>query len=294
MASGRHAAGKHRRATAPTSPRSQLSAAGIQPLPLPQQRAQDRVSSRIGRVERPTEQRPPGRPTSLGATPFAVAGVAAVAVAAVGGVALPGTNMPSADTAAADLAFQRIPLDQQLDALRSDASVLAERASRAQERIALEEARARAREEAKRRAEEAKRRAEMLRPKYALPIAGGYVITATFGDYGSRWSTMHKGLDFAVPVGTTVHAVADGTIVKAGWDHWWGWHIVIRHKDGTESYYCHLSSFIQRRGEVKAGEAIARSGNTGNSSGPHLHLEIHVDGNPVDPARWLRQHGLDP
>ncbi|WP_267593262.1 M23 family metallopeptidase [Carbonactinospora thermoautotrophica] len=280
-------AGKHRRATAPTSRRSQLNAAGIQPLPP--QRAQGRVHSRI---ERRPEQRPPGRPASLGATPFAVAGVAAVAVAAVGGVALPGTDVEAAraDAAAADLALQRIPLDQQLHALRSDASALAERASRAQERLELKEAQERAR----RLAEEQRRRAELLRPKYALPISGDYVITATFGDSGSRWSTVHKGLDFAVPSGTKVRAVADGTIIKAGWDHWWGWHMVVRHKDGTESYYCHLSSFVRRRGPVKAGETIARSGNTGNSSGPHLHLEIHIDGNPVDPARWLRKHGLDP
>ncbi len=215
-------------------------------------------------------------------------------MAAVGGVAVAGQNSSPSTDAASPTASAQLPVDQQFNALRSDAAQLAERASREQERISLEEARRKAEAERKRAAEAERKRLEALRPKYVLPINGDYRITARFGEVSGLWSKSHTGLDFAISSGTPVHAVTDGTIVFAGWDQFYGRYIRVRHKDGSESWYCHLSAFVRMRGTVQAGDVIGRVGSTGNSTGPHLHLEIRIDDEPINPATWLREHGLNP
>jgi murein DD-endopeptidase MepM/ murein hydrolase activator NlpD len=188
------------------------------------------------------------------------------------------------------------PLDVQLRQLRGDTTELMTRASRAQERAELAELRKRkaaALAAAKRRAEALRKAAEARRPKFALPMSD-YDLTATFGQTSNLWSSSHTGLDFAAPLGTPVESVSDGVIVEAGWGGPYGWRARVRHKDGTETWYCHLSSFVQRSGSVKAGEVIGRVGATGNVTGPHLHLEVRVNDQPVNPMTWLRGHGLEP
>jgi murein DD-endopeptidase MepM/ murein hydrolase activator NlpD len=153
-------------------------------------------------------------------------------------------------------------------------------------------------DEALRAAEQAANRArlaaEQARPKWILPVHG-YHLTAGFGEYG-LWSHAHTGQDFACPTGTPVHALGDGTIIFAAWDGAYGNKIAIQHAGGLVTWYAHLSAFESKVGEkVKAGQLIGLVGSTGNTTGPHLHLEIrpHED-DPIDPMPWLRAHGLHP
>jgi murein DD-endopeptidase MepM/ murein hydrolase activator NlpD len=128
---------------------------------------------------------------------------------------------------------------------------------------------------------------------YWLPTHD-YELTARFGAGGGLWSGMHAGLDFAAPAGTPVRAVAGGRVIEAGWDGAYGWRITVRHRGGTETWYCHLSEMLITGDRVAAGQRIGRVGSTGNSTGPHLHFEVHPDGgSAVDPLPWLASHGLD-
>ncbi len=128
-----------------------------------------------------------------------------------------------------------------------------------------------------------------------------YALSASFNQAGGMWAHKHSGQDFAVPIGTNVVAAHGGTVVKAGGNGAgdgpaYGNAIVIRHGNGTYSQYAHLSKINVRIGQiVKTGQSIAKSGNTGNSSGPHLHFEIRTTpnyGSAVDPVAFLRAHGV--
>lgn len=94
--------------------------------------------------------------------------------------------------------------------------------------------------------------------------------------YGPRWGRLHTGIDLGIPVGTPVVASLSGQVIIAGWLEGYGNTIVIRQPDGkTETYYAHLSSFQVKVGEVvKQGQLIAKSGNSGRSTGAHLHFEM--------------------
>lgn len=188
-------------------------------------------------------------------------------------------------------------LDAQLAGVTRGADDFADRASRTQQRIDLkqrqlrEQRRRKAAEAAHRKAEATRK--EALRPKFALPVAQRGV-GELFGAAGSMWSSRHTGLDFPVPMNTPVMAVTDGT-VEAKWNPFYGNMVIVTAPDGTETWYCHLASAKIRAGHVKAGEVIAYAGSSGNSSGPHLHLEVHPGGgDAIDPLAWLRSHGLDP
>ncbi|MDX3749753.1 M23 family metallopeptidase [Streptomyces sp. AK08-02] len=128
-----------------------------------------------------------------------------------------------------------------------------------------------------------------------------YTLSAGFNQAGSMWSSTHSGQDFAVPSGTKVVAAHGGTVVKAGGNGAgdgpaYGNAVVIRHGNGTYSQYAHLSRINVKVGQVVAtGQRIALSGNTGNSSGPHLHFEIRTTanyGSAVDPVAFLRGKGV--
>ncbi|MFD8146223.1 peptidoglycan DD-metalloendopeptidase family protein [Streptomyces sp. NPDC059708] len=128
---------------------------------------------------------------------------------------------------------------------------------------------------------------------WSLPTSS-YTLTSHYGDAGSMWSSgHHTGLDFAAPTGTPVKAVGGGTVVSAGWSGAYGYRIVLRLADGTEVWYCHLSSMSVTSGSVGAGETIGRVGATGNVTGAHLHLEVRKGGSTVDPLSWLTARGLD-
>ncbi|MFI2509345.1 M23 family metallopeptidase [Streptomyces sp. NPDC018972] len=128
-----------------------------------------------------------------------------------------------------------------------------------------------------------------------------YKLSASFAQNGGMWASKHSGQDYAVPTGTPVMATHGGTVVKAGPNGAgdgpaYGNAVVIKHGNGTYSQYAHLSQVDVKIGQiVKTGQKIALSGNTGNSSGPHLHFEIRTTpnyGSAVDPAKFLRANGV--
>ena len=124
----------------------------------------------------------------------------------------------------------------------------------------------------------------------ALPIKDGK-ITTPFGKKGKMWSSgMHTGVDFAIPSGTDILAVADGKVANANWGKSYGTQIVQK-LEGQNAWviYAHLSKSLVKPGdEIKKGQHIGESGNTGNSSGPHLHFEMR------DNIRWSAGKDLDP
>ncbi|MEU3351903.1 M23 family metallopeptidase [Streptomyces sp. NPDC037389] len=129
---------------------------------------------------------------------------------------------------------------------------------------------------------------------FTLPVAS-YTLTAGFGQAGNMWSANHTGEDFAAPTGSPVKAVGGGTVTQAGWAGAYGYRIVLTLDDGTEVWYCHLSSMVVTSGKVGTDTVIGRVGATGNVTGPHLHLEVRPGGGaPVDPLSWLRGRGLEP
>ncbi|WP_030599595.1 M23 family metallopeptidase [Streptomyces fulvoviolaceus] len=128
-----------------------------------------------------------------------------------------------------------------------------------------------------------------------------YTLSASFAQSGSMWNSTHSGQDFAVASGTQVFAAHGGTVVKAGSSgagdgSAYGNAIVIKHGNGTYSQYAHLSRIQVKVGQVvTTGQRIALSGNTGNSSGPHLHFEIRTTanyGSAIDPVAFLRSKGV--
>ena len=130
-------------------------------------------------------------------------------------------------------------------------------------------------------------------PTHSSPVPGAR-LTAHFGDGGDHWgSGKHTGLDFAAPSGTPVKAVAAGSVVSAGWDGPYGLRVVVKHTDGTSSTYSHLSRTAVSSGKVAVGQTVGYLGSTGNSTGPHLHLEIvAAQGGFVDPLAWLHGKGV--
>ncbi|RMI28494.1 hypothetical protein EBN03_29875 [Nocardia stercoris] len=124
---------------------------------------------------------------------------------------------------------------------------------------------------------------------FAKPVAG--VLTSGFG---SRWGTFHHGIDLAAPIGTPIFAVTDGSVIDAGPAQGFGLWVRLRHPDGTVTVYGHVNTMNVTVGQhVTAGQQIATVGNRGDSTGPHLHFEVHPGGgNPVDPQTWLTAHGI--
>lgn len=127
-------------------------------------------------------------------------------------------------------------------------------------------------------------------PTFLKPISGGR-LSSKFGKRKAPTkgaSTYHKGVDWATPVGTSVAASSDGTVIRAGWGSGYGYCIYIEHPDGKVTRYGHLSKILVKTGQsVRQGEKIALSGNTGVSSGPHIHFEILVNGVQVNPLNYL-------
>ncbi|WP_330339074.1 M23 family metallopeptidase [Streptomyces sp. NBC_00557] len=173
----------------------------------------------------------------------------------------------------------------------ADAAAKAEKEAAAKAAAAKEKAEADAE-----KAAEAKRLAELAK-QYTLPVVS-YTITGTFGQPGAMWSSgYHTGLDFAAPTGTLIKAVHSGTVTEAGWAGAYGYRTVLTLDDGTELWFCHQSSINVSVGQkVSTGQVIGRVGATGNVTGPHLHLEVHPNGQAtgIDPAPWLRDKGLNP
>jgi murein DD-endopeptidase MepM/ murein hydrolase activator NlpD len=147
-----------------------------------------------------------------------------------------------------------------------------ERASRGQDRAA------------------AARTDEKVQDIWLLPL-DEYEFTAP---YGVRWGKLHAGVDLAISEGTVYSAVHGGKVILAQWYGGYGYCIMIDHGNGLVTVYGHSSELLVKQGDtVKAGQVIGVVGSTGHSTGPRLHLEIHVNGTAVDPVPWFKQHGVD-
>lgn len=166
----------------------------------------------------------------------------------------------------------------------------------AQQATAQGKAAAKKASDAKKKAEDKKKAAKKNAASWKSPVKK-YTLSASYGTGGARWAAKHSGQDFAVPVGTDVVAAHKGTVVKAGPNGAgdgpaYGNAVVIKHSNGKYSQYAHLSKVNVKIGQtVKTGQKIALSGNTGNSSGPHLHFEIRTTpnyGSALNPAAFLR------
>ena len=213
-----------------------------------------------GRHRKPSRNNGPAYVTAATLAAFAVSGLnvpGAIGAARESGVSASSQQLQQARTIAAGQLRQTLVSQQEQRAsrLRDAQSTMV-----AQVQVAAEKERA-AREAA--------------RPKWVIPVEH-YRLTAGFGDVG-LWASIHTGQDFAAPEGTPIHAVGDGKIIFAAYDGSYGNKIAILHPDGT----------------VKAGDVIGRIGSTGNTTGPHLHLEVRPhNGGPVPPLTWLREHGV--
>jgi len=129
-------------------------------------------------------------------------------------------------------------------------------------------------------------------PKTVLPTHGA--LTTCFC---MRWGQMHWGIDLAAPLGTPIYAAVDGVVLRAGPASGFGNAIYIQDADGNVEVYGHMRYYSVSPGEiVHAGDQIAKVGSQGQSTGPHLHYEIHrggMEGRPTDPQKWLSQHGVE-
>ncbi len=182
-------------------------------------------------------------------------------------------------------------------AASSAAEAGAQAAEAALERIAEEKAAAKQAADAKSAADKKKQEAERKRrlalaQRWVVPFHG-YTLTS---GYGWRWGRMHPAQDLAAPTGTPVYALSTGTVIFSGWSNeGYGYMVKIRYWDGTVSWFAHNSRLLVSTGEkVAPGQQVSYSGNTGNSTGPHLHLEIHPGGGAaVAPRTWLAARGIN-
>lgn len=126
--------------------------------------------------------------------------------------------------------------------------------------------------------------------RYVLPVKG--TLTSAFGERLSPVTgepAFHYGVDIAADEGTPIYAFADGTVQEIGASDY-GNYLIIAHADGFSTLYAHCSSISAAEGEkIKRGDEIARVGQTGNATGPHLHLELWKDGAALDPADYLTE-----
>ena len=119
-----------------------------------------------------------------------------------------------------------------------------------------------------------------------LPVSGA--ISSRYGAVSSIRSSRHTGLDIVASVGTPIKVVANGTVTFAAYSGSYGYLVKVEHGNGVETWYAHTSKMYVKVGqEVKAGDIIAAVGNTGNSTGPHLHLEVRINGEHVNPQKYL-------
>jgi murein DD-endopeptidase MepM/ murein hydrolase activator NlpD len=119
-------------------------------------------------------------------------------------------------------------------------------------------------------------------------ILGWPVSGPVVSGFGMRWGRMHEGIDITCPTGTPVRAAGDGTVIWASWRGGYGNAVVIDHGGGLATLYAHNSAFASSVGQsVVRGQVIAYAGSTGNSSGPHVHFEVRVNGTAVDPLGYL-------
>ena len=239
------------------------------------------------------------RPSRMKRTTSRAAGIAALTTTGVIGTvasspALAAEN-PAEQTGLIPVVTIGETVAEQIDDQAAAQKQAAEQEAERKEAAARAAAKAKAEREARVRAARAAERERLN--TFVSPISGSYVSTG-YGSGGSLWSSgSHTGIDFHASSGTPVHAVGLGTVVEAGWGGAYGNQVVIRMNDGTYTQYGHLSSIGVSVGQkVAPGQQIALSGATGNVTGAHLHFEARTGaeyGSDIDPAAYLRKHGVN-
>jgi murein DD-endopeptidase MepM/ murein hydrolase activator NlpD len=202
-------------------------------------------------------------------------------------------------TEAAEKAAAPVEVDEK--AVDSRAALLAKESRAAAKQDAkLEKKKAAAKKAAKKKAEAAKKALGVA----TMPVKS-YSIAARFGDVGA-WARYHTGFDFSAPIGTPIYAPTAGVVVHAGSGGnaagWAGNYVVIKHADGTQTLYAHMSSIsVQSGARVTGGTRLGQVGQTGRAFGPHLHFEVYPAGaepgdvySAVNPQPWLNKLGLKP
>ncbi|MCU1617707.1 MAG: Peptidase (modular protein) [Frankiales bacterium] len=266
-------------------------AEGFEPLAVPAPERPGARRSRLHRLVPGTRQRPAVLlaaalvgALSVGLFPAETGAMARAAepaghtlsVAHALGLTAKGSAAPSTLAAASDLRLLAVSRAQ-----RQAEEAAAAHAQQAADQVAAQAA-----------AQAAAAAAEAARPKAVLPVNGA-VLTSGFG---MRWGTLHAGIDFAAPIGTPEYAVMDGVVLEAGPASGFGLAVYIQHANGDVTVYGHMEQILVRTGQVvHAGDTVALLGNNGQSTGPHLHLEVHIgglNGQKVDPVPWLRDRGV--
>jgi murein DD-endopeptidase MepM/ murein hydrolase activator NlpD len=243
-----------------------------------------------------SSRRLPSIPTVVGIVALAVAGAGAITVgqqrAAPGAIRLSAEGGPLSGTDA--VGYVGGPRERALS--RDSEREAMQDAADSRLKAAAEEQAAERNAELKSLGKAAEARAgEIAKNQWHLPTQG-YHLTARFGMAGGLWSSNHTGLDFAAPTGTPIFAVANGTITETGSAGAYGNRTIETLADGTELWYCHQNSIGVNVGQaVIGGEQIGEVGSTGNTTGPHVHLEVRPGGgDPVDPFQALVFHGVTP
>jgi len=210
-----------------------------------------------------------------------------------GGVAasvlgFPGATEASAEPTSVLEAQQALMTDDEDVQVMPMASITEAEAQARLQEVAASRA---AREEAE--AAAAAAAAEAARPKTVLPVAGARFTSG----FGARWGTFHYGIDLAAPMHTPEYAAADGVVLRAGSASGFGLAVYVLHENGDVTVYGHMDEILVEVGQyVEAGDTIALLGNRGQSTGPHLHFEVHeggVDGERIDPVGWLNARGVE-
>jgi murein DD-endopeptidase MepM/ murein hydrolase activator NlpD len=201
-----------------------------------------------------------------------------------GGVAASvfGLSGPSVASADGTSVMESLSTTDEADLLPQASITVAEAQARLQEVTASRAARAEAEAAAR----------EDARPKFVLPINGARYSSC----FCSRWGTFHWGIDLAAPMHTPEYAAGDGVVLRAGAASGFGLAVYILHENGDVSVYGHMDKILVKPGQyVEAGETIALLGNRGQSTGPHLHFEVHEggeNGKRINPVPWLAARGV--
>lgn len=240
----------------------------------------------------------PALPTLVGIAALAVAGTGAAGLTQ-GGLTTDSIQLSAGanDLSGTDAAAFVRDRAQRAQAISRDSERQALQAAADQELQQQAEAQSRQRNAALASlAQSAQKRAHQIAANQWVLPTENFHLTAGFGQVSGLWSSFHTGLDFAAPTGTPIFAVADGVVTETGWAGAYGYRTIETLDDGTEIWYCHQSSVGVSTGEhLHQGETIGAVGSTGNTTGPHLHLEVRPTPNdPVDPFPALEQHGVTP
>ena len=240
-------------------------------------------------VDRVVQQRPlviPRAPRRLSRRPSVLLGALVAGGMLAGFLNFPGTDDASAQSTPVLAAQDALLAEEEFEAMPMASITEAQAQARLDEVAASRKDRADARAAAKAAAIEA------ARPKTVLPVSGA-TLTSTFGP---RWGTYHYGIDLAAPMRTPEYAAADGVVLRAGAASGFGLAVYILHENGDVTVYGHMDEITVAPGDyVEAGDTIALLGNRGQSTGPHLHFEVHQggeNGTKIDPIPWLRDRGV--